>query len=119
MITGFMRPSRIPFSISRRMVPRRSPPGVVCWLVSVGSGDDWFGTCRAGPADVPGDPCIARPNICPRMSPRLPPEEAGGWDGDADVPVDPLRVSPETRTPASTGNSFLRIFESTPENFCA
>jgi hypothetical protein len=52
------------------------------------------------------------------MSPRLPPDGAGCPD-DADFPEDPLRISPERTTPASTGNIFFRIFELTPEKFCA
>ena len=45
--------------------------------------------------------------------------EGAGCAGDADFPVDPLRISPERRIPTSTGNSFFRISELTPENFCA
>jgi hypothetical protein len=39
--------------------------------------------------------------------------------GDADFPEDPLRISPERTTPASTGNIFFRTSELTPEKFCA
>jgi hypothetical protein len=49
------------------------------------------------------------------MSPRLPPEGVG-TSGGTDLP---LRISPERSTPASTGNIFFRIFELTPEKFCA
>jgi hypothetical protein len=51
------------------------------------------------------------------MSPRLPPEGLG--PGAPDIPVDRLRMSPEMRIPARTGNIFFKISELTPENLCA
>jgi hypothetical protein len=54
------------------------------------------------------------------MSPSPPlPSEGAGAPGAADLPEDPLRISPEMMIPASTGNSFFKMLELTPENLCA
>ena len=42
-----------------------------------------------------------------------------GADPPGPFPEAPLRISPERSTPARTGNIFFRIFELTPEKFCA
>ena len=67
-----------------------------------------------GAADDPG---LAEPKICPRISPRLPPEpdEVGGADGDGAAVAD--FIIREMRIPASTGSKFFRMPELTPESY--
>ena len=113
IMTGFMRASRIPFSNSRKIWPRRSPPGPVRQCPS----KHGMGWPLALPGDEPelGSP---RPKICPKMSPSPPLSVGGpGCAGDAAFP-DPLRVSPETRIPARIGSICLSTLEVTPEKCC-
>src|SRR5262245_22325366 len=116
MITGLMRPSRMPCSSSRRTYPRRSPPGADGPDGLVGTDDGWpdgMGIC-CGLADGAGG--ALRPKICPRMSPSPPdvPDGAAGALGAAVPDFEP--INPEITIPASTGSICLRMSELTPES---